>query len=118
MVYGVLFVVCCAPQKLVEIFIFSKKSWKNEKKQEICSKIHQKTCFLSLHQNAGLGFYSQKKPSFFHVFRGKNIISDTKSYEKLEKTSFPMILVVFQSLQMSERKTIAKMCKLKKHVFC
>ena len=36
---------CCAPQKLVKIFIFGKKSWKNEKKQEICCKIHQKYVF-------------------------------------------------------------------------
>ena len=38
----------------------AKKAEKMRKKQEICCKIHQKTRFLSLHQNAGLLFYSQK----------------------------------------------------------
>ena len=34
---------------------------KAKKRQEICSKILQKTRFLSLHHNAGQLFYSQKR---------------------------------------------------------
>ena len=37
---------CCTPQKLVEIFIFSKKVEKMRKKQEICSLIYKKNMFF------------------------------------------------------------------------
>ena len=40
-------------QTLVEIVIFSIFCAKKLKKQKICSKIFEKTRFLSLHQNAG-----------------------------------------------------------------
>ena len=70
---------CCALQKLVEIVIFRVFSAKNLKKVEICSKFLQKKKFLlSLHQNAGRLFYSQKWAFFYvwsaqHPNAGRNI---------------------------------------------
>ena len=60
------YVVYFALQTLVEIVIFSVfNGIKLKKQQEICSKILQKNIFfLSLHQNTGRLFYSQKL-SFF-----------------------------------------------------
>ena len=87
---------------MVEICIFhivySKmlKKGKKRKKQDDCCKIQQKMCLLILQQNSGPGFFPRK--TVFYVFRGKNMISDTKSYEKIWKTIFPLLLVVFQSL--------------------
>ena len=58
-------------QTLVEIFIFSKKSWKMRKKEEICIKIYPKHVFLSLHHMLVKGFIPRKN-RFFHVFRDNN----------------------------------------------
>ena len=52
---------------------------KKLKKQEIWSKFLQKTGFLSLHQNAGQLFYSQKNELFF----AKNKFLHIKSCESL-----------------------------------
>ena len=55
---------CCAPQRLFEILIFSifsAKNLKNTKSNKFAAKFSKKTCFLSLHQNAGQAFYSQIK---------------------------------------------------------
>ena len=51
-------------QTLVEIFIFSKKSWKMRKKEEICIKIYPKHVFLSLHHMLVKGFIPRKKQVF------------------------------------------------------
>ena len=49
--------------KLVKILIFNifnSKKLKKKKKQQICNKFLQKMSFLSMHQNAGWVFYSEK----------------------------------------------------------
>ena len=58
---------CYALPTLVKICffnVFCVKTLEKLKKQEICCKILKKMIFLSLHQNFGQGFYSQKKTDF------------------------------------------------------
>ena len=57
----------CAPPKLVKIFIFSKKSWKMRKKQEICSKIYEKTCFYLWNTGLIMSFSNLLFHSFLYL---------------------------------------------------
>ena len=72
---------CCAPQKLVEIFIFSKKAEKMRKKQEICSKIYQKTRFFEFATKTLVEGFIPRKNSFF-------TFSEVKAWIQIQKAIF------------------------------
>ena len=82
---------CCAPQKLVEIFIFSiycaKKLKKWEKSRKFEAKFIKKHIFFNLHQNAGRGlFFNQtlsiysKYPKMPHYYSVSFLHHNQKNY--------------------------------------
>ena len=79
---------CCGLQMLARICFLTfcePKSWKKEAKaRNLMQNIAECFVFLSLHQNAGLVFYSQKKKQ---VYSGKNICLNTKGVNKYILTS-------------------------------
>ena len=88
---------CCPLQTLVETVIFSIFNDKKLKKAKNFRKILQKSCFLSLHQNAGRLFYSLKK-----CF--------------IEKSSFFGNKIVNQRFGANLKKRVV--CKILLQIFC
>ena len=83
---------CCASPGMFEIcfFTFSHENCNKRRKTKKKDSKWGKKCFLGLHQNAGWGFYSQKK-KHLHC---KKLISNVYPFLVMQSLHVPLVVLI------------------------